>query len=768
MTETATDVAVQYESVIKALMPFASRGRLSEGLNKLRARINKKDLEAIRYEVSRLLAPCMESTNSRKFARGRVRPIRVNDDVEVHLDSVGERILNAELKRYNSQYTQGVFEAISSESRYKDELGKEELKKKIEAFAVDCVVGSNDISPERAKVLPNFSLKCEKLEAFPTLPVHYLSKREVALQFAKKPQLSIGEVLTFTFPPLSHKPTGELTFQYQCTSIEALPGKGGFAAVFVADPEQEGLEAVEEFVTENLHKLPLVADQEETRTRLQLLKDTVITNTTQRVTLCSLQKDTLIPQALLTPTGHVDDYLDPNLPTFHPGLLSRLSKEFANDRETYQFYLQQDLNGEQQEYCAHLGELIKDKMLASFVGTGLANGSLRVLRLSLVSRQDELMRSMPDVVEPLPTYLQRCKFVLYSQDVSAELAQFMVDSQTALKPLPLHYHVNAKRVPVMQCAPMEEERRQEARFTFDVEAKVKTGLFSSTDARICDVSPRGLSLVFTSPPAKLKNRLSISIEEMGLEGVSYEVVYYNPAEGLARCSLVNDEVAERIETIMAMNRPFFDQHNVQQMQRMTFDYLWQFACHSLPGVHILLSKDKRIKDQLIVAHTDGHRKSLAPFMIQDNKLPTHGWIADAEPEQMTSTKLNNLVSGKEIVERALFYINRGAGKYTNVSDELFNKADSRRKMYAAMARKQGYLVAHSMTLHRYQQLTDTWYQRRCQKLAQVDRLAISRIRKQETQCVHMLSVLPVSRLHQHLLKVGQFEQKTGASAAAQG
>lgn len=768
MTKHGRDIATQYNVVIAALVPFAARGKLSVGLNKLKSRINKNDLEEIRYEVNRLITPSTEEVDNSEFAKGTGFNIKV-DDINLCLDAVGKRILKEELDRHNNSYTQGVCEAIQSPVRYDKQVEKENLKQRLEAFSVDCIKGHSELPLDKIKLVPNFSVRCLNLEDNEPLPLHYISSNEVAVELKGKPKLKKGDSLCFNFPALDNLTEEPYSTDYHCTAVNALPARNTFLAIFQIETDEPWSKLIESYILLNFDECPLVAEQEEGRTERQLLKDTIVSNMPICATLCEQQQGKLIPHTVLRSLGNQDQATSQSQPPcFDKSVFARLSKEFTRTRETYQFSLTRDINGVEQTCVANLGELLRDKTLGIFIDKGLSNSSLKVIKLSLISVFDEQLANVVSSAKSVLPELKRYKYIIYSTDVTSELNNFSVYKAAKTTSLGNNYVLSKDSHYVESCVPNHQNLRTEPRFKFDAEVLLKSNWFKSINGNIMDISSRGLRVKIADISYKTKDHINASIPALELTNIKYNVVSHDQNAGIIHLEMADSSAekhAERLAKILDHNAVHFDPSGFHQIKEPLFDYMWSLVSKSVPGIHILLGRGKSAKQQLIVAQTDGEQKSLAPFKLADNRLPTHGWFANKNSADLHSERLNEFMQENASPQTAMFFINRKAGRYSSLEDGALDNENTRTKMRSAIASKKGKLVAHTMQANNYCKLDDSWYRKRCEHLKMVNKPAIQKIRKQESSFARILSIIPVSMLHQFLLPLGEFDSSSKPDAS---
>ena len=766
MPKSSINIAEHYQGVIKALLPFAARGKLREGLNKFTSRIGKEHLEEIQYEVNRLVSQCEKSASNKTFARGSVSVVKVNG-VKVELDELGKRILKEELQTYNNTYSQGVYEALSSEQRYKDQISKENHKRKVEAFSVDCLGGNQQPDLKTIKVVPDFTISAETFDSGRHQSVHFLGVEEMALHLGYKPKLYGGETFDFVFPPLMSVTFQSTKVEYTCKGVETLPGRNNFAVKFKISEDTQWRKNVAKYIRLNASTMCLVADQEEQRTRENLLKDAVVSNMPGQALLCKTHNNHLIPCFALAP-GAGQHPQNLGSMSLCKSVLRRLSKEFKRSREVFQLQCTEQFNGNHLRYVASLRELCSKNQLADFIAKGKQNNSLRVIKLELVSIDDEIVAKNLEYIDRSVLYgNEDYRFIIYATDVTHELRDFIVTVKPKSSKLPAKLAETSRKHHVEVCLPEFCDRRREPRYEFNTKAQVKAGWLKTTDATVLDISREGLRVRLDEPLAKVKDQVSVKIPSLNLSNLRYSIAGYDPVGLELRLSMTAGSVekkAELFDRIHAHNFDFFDQRCSQSKQQRIFSYMWQLVSMSIPGVHIFLAPGKEAYQQLVVAQADGKGKTLAPFKMSGNRLTTHGWFANSDEASLCSDKLTAYTKQTVKNDRALFYINHSDKNYTSVAQGTFSEQQKRKKLYEAIKTKKGTMVVHGMQANEYSKLDSSWYDKRCRHLNKVDKLAISRIKRQEQECVCLLSITPVSNLHQNLLLVGAFAAQRAGNA----
>lgn len=760
MANKKVDIVQQYSGVINALVPFAIRGKLMVGLNKFSSRIEKDHLEEIKYEVNRLISPCNQSANNAAFAKGETTTVTIAGN-EHELDEVGARILQEELQQYNKTYTQGVYEAISSEVRYKQQLDKESLDKMVKAFSVDCVIGADQWDFNQLKIEPNFPVTCDEINSGKPFLLEFLGKNEIAIELKRSPQFGRGQVLTITFPPLPKVTGDDAQVEYLCKDIVKQKGSKKLRAILEPANDNGWHQVIEAYLQKNGTRQPFFDEQEEKRSRNELIQDAIISNMPFSVTLCETYKKQLIPQYLLK--AHIDTQVDtiqhgPQM-SFCKNATKRMSKEFTGSREIYQFQCQLKMNGRTVTYVASLRELIRDNMLSTFIYLGQKTQSLKVLRLSLVSAADKAIQKKLLHEDNVLLSKGATKYIVFSVDVSNELDNFELTSAPQNNSLPIQYAEGEQRYDPKICIPKFSDRRIEPRYTFSGNCIIKLSWLKKVESQILDISKHGLRIKLDQALDLTTQEFKIKLPQISNQSLRYHVRSYDEKTNELRLVLsdkTSQKFSDEFDQYQVEHINQFNPHTLVAKHDNIFDSFWRIVCASIPGTHILVGQGKNAEEQLIVAQTDGSKLSLGPLKIEQDKLPTHNWFADLRSQSTTSFKLSNFLNDETHCDRSLFFINAIKGKFIPLHPDSFNGATVRQKISNAIKQKKGQFVAHSMQANDYHLLDNAWYSKRCKHLVKKDKLAVKRIKKFERQCAKIISIFPVSRLHQSLMLIGEF------------
>lgn len=761
MAPQSQTIAEKYKGVIRALIPFAARGKLQEGLNKFVGRIDKPDLEEIKYEINRLISPCSRDASSKSFAQGPTNVSSVGN-VKVELDEVGYRILKEEMHQHNNVFSEGVHEAISSKDRYDAQLAKESKKRINEAFSVNCQEGQLTFPVDKLKMVPDFQIHCDALDRGSPQTFHFLSSREFAITTSRRPTISAGETLEFTFPHLDGVTRGPTNIEYECKGATPLAGKNNYALHFKLNGGEKWAAKLEQYLLANQDTQALIVEQEEQRTYQALVSDSLTRNMPMQAYLCKKQHNMLVPRYALLAVSP-EERTEPMLSTCRVAL-TQLSKELMKLSETYQFQFTQEKAGRTFKYVACLGQLKRDKLLASFIAQGKNLGTLRVIRVSIADADEtnitETLEKLEDAV------IKRCdgySRVLFVNDVSHELDHFLIHSEKIKSFIPEPYRETDDHVELKLSMPPCYDRRQHTRYAVSADAEVKLGWFRKATAQLLDISQSGLCMSLPDKPFDLPDVVTVKIAQLNLGSLSYHVVHYDPHSGLAHLAISPKHSAKMsllFGDTLAKNFDYFNQHARNVRDEQLFNYFWAFTSASIPGVQILLAKGDDVYQQLLVAKTDGKAKSVIPFKMKNGVLQTQGWLADKTNPDVTSARLNRFTDQSNAIDRTLFFVRHTKSSYVSLDDDMFARADKRQKLHSAIKDKKGVMIAHSLQCNPYLPLDPYWYQLRCEKLSKVDKLGYNRLLKREQKCSRVLSIVPVSVLHQNILLVGSFASES--------
>ena len=757
MSSQSENIAEKYQGVIRALIPFASRGKLQEGLNKFVGRIDKPDLEEIKYEINRLISPCSRDASSKEFAQGPTT-VKSVGKVKVELDEVGYRILKEEMRQHNNVFSEGVHEAISSKVRYDAQIAKESRKRVNEAFSVNCQEGQLTFPADKLKMVPDFQIHCDALDRGTPQAFHFLSSREFAITTSRRPTISAGETLEFTFPHLDGVTRGPTNIEYECKGATSLGGKNNYALHFKLNGSEKWAAKLEQYLLANQETQALVVEQEEQRTHQALVSDSLTRNMPMQAFLCKQEHDMLVPRYALLSVSP-EERPEPMLSTCSTAL-RQLSREVLKLSETYQFQFTQEKAGITFKYVACLGQLKRDKLLASFIAQGQQLGTLRVIRVSIADASETNITETLSRLEE--AVIKRCdgySRVLFVNDVSHELEHFQIHAEKIKSFIAEPYRETEDKIDVKLSMPPCYDRRQHTRYAVSAVADLKLGWFRKTTAQMLDISQTGLCVMLPEKPPVLPDVVTIKIDQLNMGSLTYQVVHYDANSGLAHLAISPKHAAKKsllFGDILAKNFDYFNQHARNVRDEQLFNYFWAFTSASIPGVQILLAKGEDVYQQLLVAKTDGKAKSVIPFKMKDGVLQTQGWLADKVNADVTSSRLNRFTDQSSAIERTLFFVRQARASYVTLEDDMFAQTDKRQKLHNAIKDKKGVMIAHSLQSNPYLPLDPYWYQLRCEKLSKVDKLGYNRLLKREQKCSRMLSIVPVSLLHQNILLVGSF------------
>ncbi|MCV2883816.1 PilZ domain-containing protein [Aestuariibacter sp. AA17] len=756
MAKAHRSVVDQYQGVIRALVPFAARGKLQEGLNKFSSRIPAVYLSEIEYEVTRLAAPCDKNASSRQFAKELTSIVKVGK-VKVELDSVGRRILDDELVKYNNLYTHGVYEAITSESRYYAQIAKESRERVEQDYSVDCAVSLNDTLPADPHLVPDFTVHSTEFDDGRPQTIHALSKNKLLIATSFKPPCFLGEKVAFTFPAIANLSIEPMHIEYQYDGVKPLKGRGKYAAKFVLHGFEKWAEKVSRYIQAQLTVCPLVAEQEAQRTKQMLYCDALLSNSASQALLCSEQLDYLRPEYWLSLSLGQPNAL---LLSLCANAMKQVSQDLEKMSESYQFQFTDIIDNKPVRYVGTLRQLKQDRLLGSFIKYGQENHTLKVLRISAAKNTaPEVKATLAQLTSPISNADKRFSTALFVTDVTHELNGFRVH-----EPISTHF-IAEKYVektllpsPRISIAPYSD-RRENERYAMNAKVKVRTHWLKSKQGRVVNISSTGLCLFLDAPPDTLPKRLAVKLDNNAFIGFVYRVVAYNPQTGKVNLHISRKHQKKKqlfFGNFFAKHYDYLSQRETSSADRHLFDYFWAFSSSCLPGVQILIGEGEDIPQRLRFAKTDGKHKSLYPFKMADRQLATHGWLVDDPENSSHSTKLKTILSASDSTDRSWFFAKLSNGKYVNLRQSALSKKAQREKIYQGIKEKSGMMIAHSLISSTYLPLDNYWYQKRCTKLSKVDKLAFNRIKKQESEFIRVLNIVPVTLLHQNILLIGSF------------
>ena len=216
----------QYQPLIRALIPYEQDNRLLEGINKFSKRLPSSVRKIVKEEVVRLTSLTDASADNSAFAQFPVMKFK-HFGIPMRLDKVGAEILKSETSLYQERYTVGVFESVMNSDFYQTQIKRDQFKKIVDAFKVESqsftdIDFGNDIA-----VRPNFTVSSPDFEKGRHCTVSSLSFTGLAVETKRPPNVTTGDIITFTIPEvmgLTKEPT-EITYELDTIKYNKHLGK---------------------------------------------------------------------------------------------------------------------------------------------------------------------------------------------------------------------------------------------------------------------------------------------------------------------------------------------------------------------------------------------------------------------------------------------------------------------------------------------------------------------------------------------------------------
>lgn len=198
----------------------------------------------------------------------------------MRLDKVGAEILKSETSLYQERYTVGVFESVMNSDFYQTQIKRDQFKKIVDAFKVESqsftdIDFGNDIA-----VRPNFTVSSPDFEKGRHCTVSSLSFTGLAVETKRPPNVTTGDIITFTIPEvmgLTKEPT-EIT--YELDTIKYNKHLGKYESFFTISSETDLglLNQLKRYIKAVSYKQPLQRDLEIERAMQDLERDRILEN----------------------------------------------------------------------------------------------------------------------------------------------------------------------------------------------------------------------------------------------------------------------------------------------------------------------------------------------------------------------------------------------------------------------------------------------------------------------------------------------------------
>lgn len=745
-------VVLQYEDLIKELIPYACKGQLLENINKFSERIPAKYRQIIKREVERRIRPTKRSADNSGFASYPVRKCK-HFGVHMKLDELGEKILMDEVERYNNQYTVGVLEVVMNEKNYHNILKVNQNKKNINTFKVpskslkDIDFGSTIAiqADGEDKVLVECEGKLIECELI-TIGQRYFKVRYKSKNVFKNN--SRVRVMThcdsFLKKSFTIDCTVDRTIFYNTTKLYESSlyfDKGG-------NNEFDAL--IKEYINSRKFSHALESELEKERFTQSVERDIVFASSPWVPIF--LSDNVSDAKVLITKQSFKSNYalFNGNI-TLPRSVIERAVNECVSKSEAFIFMGSVKTKQGAKQIFTTLRDLLSQGLLESFIYRAKQTDSLKVLQVRLKQIDED---ECQDVIEAngFHNFDQQFNRVLFVRDVTNTLSNDVDSEPTSLKAIPKSFAECGKGINFDCLVGRDVDRRKEPRFKLKRNVKIKYGLFSSLEAKVEDISPSGMKVkIRNSLPKDFPKVVRLSIPSINMHSIVYKVVSIND-KTIRLCVTSKSRLKAHgiVNSLIRLNPDFFNKHNISHHRKLEFRVLWELAARNLPSVSVLCTKDVNPLKRLNVAYSQVVGRDAGLFRGDCDEIYLHGLFADkvigAPRSRILTAFLSNEIKNALIVHCCF----KKRRKVVSLTEEQFFSENRYQLELSAKSGKTNLFVndlqCWKVHINHHPIVAEKLYW-----LSQVDEILHKKIEKSLSRYSHVITSTDVSLLHSGLL-----------------
>ncbi|MDF2177702.1 PilZ domain-containing protein [Aliiglaciecola sp. CAU 1673] len=764
----------QYHKVVRALIPYQQQNKLLEGLNKFSGQLPGRIRAVIKKEVMRLTSPTDTPADNSAFAQFPVKKFK-HFGVTMRLDRVGKEILEKESQLYQDRYTVGVLESVMSSESYQSQVRLAQQKKIVEAFTVQTqTLEDIEFGPDLA-ICPNYPVFCTHFEKGKSLPIAALSAFGITVETIRTPayeDINEGE-FSFVFPDVFGFCAKGTELRYRFKGISFNKDTSKFETQFALSPanDEKLIQRLGQYILNVQTQLPLQRDLEMERTMHNLERDRVLDNSPWLpIFLCKSPVGLRPTVALLT---QANMKANPNLKSGRDlpcrQIMDKVLVEMKECDET--FLLMGRINSKQGpvDIAATHRELIDRGLLGQFIRLLMDSGEFVVyhLRLRWVENRERVMAfGSHDIIPSDYPELEKMTHILYCRDVSSWIGKLQERSPKPFKVFPKSF-INTDDKWQLDVL-MEEamDRRKEPRYTLNKAATVRTGLLTSYEAVVTDISACGMRLTLDDEDFMAPEEVKVTVPGLRLKGESYKVLSYNPRDKSLRLQLqVNkSKAAEFIQETVVRNTEYFSPRDIIRQQRNVHRFIWELAMRHVPAIAVLVAQNRFTIDRLRTVYGSQDSTDLKPFHSFQHQVSLHGFFADKKADKPKSSLLQDMLSNKRQEAHAVHCVRRDDGRTIYIEEQDFLYGHLRNQICDKVASDAIFACVSQINAVKCKDYTCLTTKRLAQ-LSKIDKGAYEKMKEIQKAYTHVLYITNISEFHNALLKAGIYPVKSMAVAS---
>lgn len=755
-------VLKQYQSLIRALIPYEQENRLLEGLNRFSGRLPSHIRRLVRDEVIRLTSLTDAPADNSAFAQFPVFKFK-HFGVDMRLDKVGAQILKKESSLYQERYTVGVFESLTNSAFYQAHIKEAQHKKIVDAFSVqqqsqtDIDFG-NDIA-----LAPNFQLASPDFEKGRHCVVSSLAFNRLSLETKRPPKAQNGEKYTFAMPEVfgQYAKHGAMTYRLQEITFNKQTERYESHFVLEAEQNKKQQQQLQRYIKGARYQQPLQRELELERAMQDLERDRVLLHSAWTPLLI----DTIagIPRpvaALLT--------MENNRQNQHRTALQALSGKdhFARlfqelDAYGEAFVLTGTITtrrGQLDIVSTHRQLLALNQFTPLYYVLSKAdNFSCIQCRMAGVSKQNrQTAYAIHDINADEQQVLSHASHLIYYTDITHRLGAVSLTKPCQLGPVHKECLAESHCWPVQLIMDNDLERRQEDRYALNKPATVKTGLLSTLNAQVADISARGIRLIFTVPPDTTAGIvMKVSVPALKIKSEKYQLIDFcrDTLTGRFRHTGKRSPAA-LIHQAVEASQAYYRARNLNLQSRQRHHFVWELAVRAHPCAAVLCINNRYLLDRLKTLYQPDSCTDLYPFAVENNIAPLHGFLADRDADKPRSALLTALFNNQIDNTGIVHCVRNADSKLVYVSEQDFLYKAIRANISAHLAEDKTQLCVTRMQMSLCRSEPTVLSRKRLAQLSKVDKSLYEKLLAMQQGYTNVLYLSSESSIHTALVRAG--------------
>jgi hypothetical protein len=412
-------------------------------------------------------------------------------------------------------------------------------------------------------------------------------------------------------------------------------------------------------------------------------------------------------------------------------------------------------------------QLARTNLMKQFIERATQSDTFSVLQLRLQTVLPEHKHAAFDIHDIIANdfvELDSINHILFCKDVTTWIGNLKIAKPEAFKPFPKGIIDDKTRWPIKVMMEDQSDRRAQTRYTMDIPASIKTGVFSQLDVTLNDLSVGGLKL--TLPPNSeqfsTQSIIKVSIKTLKLNNQKYQVVAYHEPSRVLRLKLpaeVAKSQGQKLQGIFNSNIDYFKQRNLNHKKRHIYRFLWELSIRNLPCVSVLTTNNRFTIDRLKTVYHKEDGNDLEPFTALGNEIPLHGFFSDKEATKPKSSLLDNMLRNSQRDAHVVHLVRVKDNKIIFVAEEDFLFGKIRNQVSGLVEKKSVEVNITHLSAIRCPEPTTPLTSKRLAQISKIDKGIYDKLCSMQKGYTHVIYINNVSIFHTALLQFGIYPEQ---------